>query len=101
MSENIYAVGTFNFDIDSIVKRAEQQRFNEANQKRQDGSSFRDSKVTWINKWPELEGYATRLVKFVNNLLDPTVFRVIISDSLFLLGFFKIKFTSPPNCVPY
>ena len=67
MSENIYAVGTFNFDIDSIVKRAEQQRFNEANQKRQDGSSFRDSKVTWINKWPELEGYATRLVKFVNN----------------------------------
>ena len=61
MSEKIYAVGTFNFDIDSIVKRAEQQRFNEANQKRQDGSSFRDSKVTWINKWPELEGYATRL----------------------------------------
>tara|TARA_B100000900_G_scaffold353266_1_gene321334 strand:+ start:469 stop:1032 length:564 start_codon:yes stop_codon:yes gene_type:complete len=67
MSEKIYAVGTFNFDIDSIVKRAEQQRFNEANQKRQDGSSFRDSKVTWISKWPELEGYTTRLVNFVNN----------------------------------
>jgi len=64
--EKIYAVGKFNFNINEIIKRGEQQLFNTANQKHKDGSSFRNSNVTWIKDWSELENYIINIIKPVN-----------------------------------
>ena len=64
--EKIYAIGKFNFDIDEIIRRGEHQLFNAANQKYKDGSSFRNSNVTWIKDWLELENYVANRIKLVN-----------------------------------
>ena len=70
-----YAVEEVNFDVEEIIKRSEEQIFKVANQKRTDGSSFRNSNVTWIddsNKndalvWPELTKQITQQVNNINN----------------------------------
>ena len=75
MPELLYAVEKFDFDIEEIIKRSEQQMFKVANQKRTDGSSFRNSNVTWIDesdkdgalRWLELTKYISDSIETVNN----------------------------------
>jgi len=75
MPELSYAVEKLDFDIEEIIKRSEQQMFKVANQKRTDGSSFRNSNVTWIDKsdkdgalpWLELTKYISDSIETVNN----------------------------------
>jgi PKHD-type hydroxylase len=70
-----YAVEKLNFDVEEIIKRSEQQIFKVANQKYHDGSSFRNSNVTWIDEsdkdgalpWTEL---IKQITKQVNNTND-------------------------------
>jgi|TARA_B100001971_G_C18001740_1_gene437699 PKHD-type hydroxylase len=64
--EKIYAVGKLNFNIDEIIKRGERQLFKTANQKHPNGTSFRNSNVTWIKDWPELEHHVVNRIKPVN-----------------------------------
>ena len=69
-----YAVEELNFDVEEIIKRSEQQIFKVANQKDADGSSFRNSKVTWIDDsskdgalpWPELTKHIFDSIKIIN-----------------------------------
>ena len=75
MPELLYAVEKFDFDIEEIIKRSEQQMFKVANQKRADGSSFRNSNVTWIDEsdkdgalpWPELTDHIAKQIHSINN----------------------------------
>ena len=75
MAELSYAVERFDFDIEEIIKRSEQQMFKVANQKRTDGSSFRNSNVTWIDEsdkdgalpWLELKFHITQQIDAINN----------------------------------
>ena len=70
-----YAVEELDFDVEEIIKRSEQQIFKVANQKYHDGSSFRNSNVTWIDEsdkdgalpWPEL---TKQITQQVNNIHD-------------------------------
>ena len=70
-----YAVEEVNFDVEEIIKRSEEQIFKVANQKRTDGSSFRNSNVTWIDDsskddalaWPELTKQITQQIDTINN----------------------------------
>ena len=70
-----YAVEELDFDVEEIIKRSEQQIFKIANQKYHDGSSFRNSNVTWIDEsnkdgalpWPELTKQITQQVNNINN----------------------------------
>ena len=70
-----YAVEELDFDVEEIIKRSEQQIFKVANQKYHDGSSFRNSNVTWIDEsdkdgalpWPELTKQITQQVNNINN----------------------------------
>ena len=48
------AITKIQFDVNEIIKKGEQQIFDIANQKHKDGNTYRNSKVTWIKKWPEL-----------------------------------------------
>ena len=75
MPELSYAVEKFDFDIEEIIKRSERQMFKVANQKRTDGSSFRNSNVTWIDEsdkdgalpWLELKFHITQQIDAINN----------------------------------
>ena len=70
-----YAVEELDFDVEEIIKRSEQQIFKVANQKYHDGSSFRNSNVTWIDEsdkdgalpWPELTKQITQQVNNIND----------------------------------
>ena len=70
-----YAVEELHFDVEEIIKRSEQQIFKVANQKYHDGSSFRNSNVTWIDEsdkdgalpWPELTKQITQQVNNIND----------------------------------
>ena len=70
-----YAVEELDFDIEEIIKRSEQQIFKVANQKYHDGSSFRNSNVTWIDEsdkdgalpWTELIKQITQQVNNTND----------------------------------
>ena len=74
-SYKTYAVAELDFDVEEIIKRSEQQIFKVANQKRADGSSFRNSNVTWIDEsdkdgalpWPELTDYITKQIHSISN----------------------------------
>ena len=48
------AITKIQFDVNTIIQKGEQQIFDIANQKHKDGNTYRNSKVTWIKKWPEL-----------------------------------------------
>ena len=48
------AITKIQFDVNKIIQKGEQQIFDIANQKHKDGNTYRNSKVTWIKKWPEL-----------------------------------------------
>ena len=48
------AITKIQFDVNEIIKKGEQQIFDIANQKHKNGNTYRNSKVTWIKKWPEL-----------------------------------------------
>jgi PKHD-type hydroxylase len=70
-----YAVEELDFDVEEIIKRSEQQIFKVANQKYHDGSSFRNSNVTWIDEsdkdgalpWTELIKQITQQVNNTND----------------------------------
>ena len=74
-SYKTYAVAELDFDVEEIIKRSEQQIFKVANQKRADGSSFRNSNVTWIDEsdkdgalpWPELTDHIAKQIHSINN----------------------------------
>ena len=79
-TENTYSVGGYcftklDFDIEEIIKRSEQQIFKTANQKSYDGSSFRNSNITWIDNgsnvdalsWPELCYQIEQQIFSINN----------------------------------
>ena len=74
-SYKTYAVSELGFDVEEIIKRSEHQIFKVANQKRADGSSFRNSNVTWIDEsdkdgalpWPELTDHIAKQIHSINN----------------------------------
>ena len=74
-SYKTYAVAELNFNVEEIIQKSEQQMFKVANQKRTDGSSFRNSNVTWIDEsdkdgalpWPELTDHIAKQIHSINN----------------------------------
>ena len=74
-SYKTYAVSELGFDVEEIIKRSEHQIFKVANQKRADGSSFRNSNVTWIDEsdkdgalpWSELTDHVAKQIHSINN----------------------------------
>ena len=55
------------FDANKIIQKGEQQMFDVANQKHKDGNTYRNSKVTWIKKWPELTQHIDRSISHFQN----------------------------------
>ena len=74
-SYKTYAVAELNFNVEEIIQKSEQQMFKVANQKRTDGSSFRNSNVTWIDEsdkdgalsWSELTDHIAKQIHSINN----------------------------------
>jgi len=74
-SYKTYAVAELDFNVEEIIQKSEQQMFKVANQKRTDGSSFRNSNVTWIDEsdkdgalpWSELTDHIAKQIHSINN----------------------------------
>ena len=79
-SYKTYAVAELDFNVEEIIQKSEQQMFKVANQKRTDGSSFRNSNVTWIDEsdkdgalpWPELTDHIAKQIHSINIFLRYT-----------------------------